>query len=133
MEIRADELFIELYVDCENELFQVFFRKLPVSFRGAQRVMNTRIVPIIEAIEKNLMTVSKQYWLTVFFGNVNPFFGLYMRRIKQSNIAEFNIRAKLSQSEELVISKDKVVISAGSLSQLANEGNRYLTLSKLPA
>lgn len=133
MEIWADELHIELFMDYNTGSFQVFFKKLPVSFRGAQRVLNTRIVPILEAIEKNLVTISKQYWLSVFFGNINPFYGLYMRRMKQNDITEFNIRAKLRDREEIAISKDKIEIRAESLSQLANEGHKYLTLSKIPA
>ena len=133
LEIRSDELFVELYVNWDEGLFQVFFNKLPVSFRGSQRVLNDRIIPIIEAIEKSLVIESKQYWLSVYFGNINPFYGLYMRRMKQNRITEFNIRAKLGDREELIISRDKVEISAGSLSQLANEGRKYLTLSKIPA
>jgi hypothetical protein len=133
IEIRADELYIELFVDYEDQMFQIFFRKLPVSFRGAQRVINTRIIPIIEAIENNIIVSTKYYWLSVFFGSINPFFGLYMRRIKQTDITELNIRVKSTENEELVISKEKITIFATSLSQLADEGKKYLTLSKLPA
>ena len=52
---------------------------------------------------------------------------------RTAGIIEDYTRQYPGDREELIISRDKVEISAGSLSQLANEGRKYLTLSKIPA
>ena len=74
-EIRADELNIEVSFDEENNYLEVFFTKIPVSFRGSQRMIEQRIVPILEEIENKTQISDKTYWLTVYFGNINPYFG----------------------------------------------------------
>jgi len=130
-EVTADELHIEVFVD--DGYINVFFAKIPVTFRGSERVIKARISPVLEAIENKIVTKEKIYWLNVYFGRINPYFGLYMRRLHQKDIFEMNIRLRGSDSEGLDISKQKIKITTETLTQLGNSVSKYLTLSKLPA
>jgi len=132
-EIRADELTIEVVADEENQSLEVFFTKIPVSFRGSQRTIEQRITPVLEAIEKGASISDKIYWLTVYFGNINPYFGLYMRRIKPEQVAEMNIQIGSGDEEQVNISKQKLTIKNTSLVDLQHSARKFLTLSELPA
>lgn len=132
-EIRADELNIEVALDEDNNFLEVFFTKIPVSFRGSQRTIEQRIVPILEEIENKTSILEKTYWLTVYFGDINPYFGLIMRRIKPEQVAEMNIQIGNREEENISITKQKLTIKNKSLSALQDSARKYLTLSELPA
>lgn len=132
VQIKADELNIEVSFDYESNDIDVLFTKIPVSFRGSKRVIEKRIVPILESIENKMGILKKSYWLTVYFGNVNPYFGLYIRRIRQENVSEMHIRIG-SNKENIDVSKQKITLTASSLGGLSENARKYLTLSELPA
>lgn len=132
-EIRADELSIEVYIDMEHTIVDVIFSKIPVSFRGSQRTIEKRILPILEAIEKELVINTKNYWLKVYFGRLNPYFGLYMKRLHQKDISEMYIKIGDSKNDTtLELSQETLTIMTESLSDLTEKARKYLTLSEMP-
>lgn len=133
IEIRADELIVEVYFDERRSAVEVFFGKIPVSFRGAQRTIEKRISPVLESIENKLLVSSKAYFLSVYFGDANPYFGLYMRRLRPQDVSEVNIKLKINDKDNMNVSKQKLTVTTSSLSDLGNSVRKYLTLSKLPA
>jgi len=130
-EIRADELTIEVYV--EDQSLHVMFTKIPVSFRGSNRTIDHRITPVLEELEACLLIEKKSYWLTVYFGDMNPYFGLYIQRLGQQSVSEMNIRVKTNELDQIEISKQKLTISTATLNELGATAKKYLTLSELPA
>lgn len=131
IEIKADELTMEVYV--EDQSLQVMFTKIPVTFRGSNRTIDKRITPALEELEACLAIEKKSYWLTVYFGAMNPYFGLYIRRLGQQNVTDMNIRINNNGLDQLEISKQKLTISTATLNELGETAKKYLTLSHLPA
>ena len=131
IEIKADELTMEVYI--EDQSLQVMFTKIPVTFRGSNRTIDKRITPALEELEACLAIEEKSYWLTVYFGTMNPYFGLYIRRLGQQNVTEMNIRINNNGLNQLEINKQKLTISTTTLNELGATAKKYLTLSHLPA
>ncbi|PRR71964.1 hypothetical protein [Neomoorella humiferrea] len=131
-EVKADELNIEIYFDMDNSTIEVLFSKIPVSFRGSQRTIEERILPIIENLENDLAVITKKYWLTVYFGELNPYFGLYMRRLHQKNISEMHVKINDNNKGTLELSKQKLTIMTETLNTLNEKARKYLTLSEMP-
>ncbi len=131
IEIKADELTMEVYV--EDQSLQVMFTKIPVTFRGSNKTIDKRITPALEELEACIAMEKKSYWLTVYFGAINPYFGLYIRRLGQQNITDMNIRVNNNGVDQLEIYKQKLTISTATLNELGATAKKYLTLSNLPA
>ena len=133
-EIRADELTMEVVTSHDEGCYlEVFFEKLPVSFRGSEKAMSERIRPALESLEGKIRARTKQYHLTVYFGKLNPYFGLYMRRLRQEDISLMTIKVTNHPEGMLDISKEKISIYTSSLGRLDDSVKKYLTLSELPA
>lgn len=135
IEIRADELILEAAVmeaEGNNGRLDIMISKLPVSFRGATRTIDTRMAPILEAIEQGISVEEKRYWLTAYFGKVNPYFGLYLRRLRPESVKEVHVRVEKSNGEALTIAREKITISACSLGELSKDARKFLTLSEMP-
>ena len=134
-ELRADELFLEVSVAGLGDVgsLDIMVSKLPVSFRRATYTIENRLAPILEAVEQGISVKEKRYWLTAYFGKVNPYFGLYLRRLRPESVKEVHVKVVNNNGEALTIAREKITIFACSLGELSKDARKFLTLSEMPA
>ncbi len=106
-----------------------------VTFRKSLDILKKEIVPLFDRLDRELRphSESTKYSMKVYFKNWNPYFGLYINRLRLHSIREFNVVIDVPHEKEsrVAVSKEELSISSRSLIAFQNLAESYLPLAKL--
>jgi hypothetical protein len=102
------------------------------SFREAKNIVN-RMVSVLGSIDKEVGFEDSKYCATIKFKKYNPYFGLYVKRLKLKEIDSFtclfNIEQSKSESNKVLIAKDSISITTKRIASFQSLSLKYLCLS----
>lgn len=115
---------------------ELLIGELAVGFRDSLRRLRDHICPLIEEVESDFRIGSGEriYNLTAHFSGNNPYFGVFIQKLKVSEVDAFNliIKSPREAGGHLTVSTDTISLTSRSLSafrtqleglfSLANQG-----------
>jgi hypothetical protein len=134
--LKIETLTVRDGEDDFTEILHFDLSDYVVPFNHSEKLLNQ----LIELIDKTIRSVvnaeREKYTFKVGFGEKNPYFGLFMKRLRLSE--QGNIRFNISFKEKIgvnsgrvEVSTDKLVVVTKSLSSLQHFSSKYITLSSL--
>lgn len=127
----AEALGLELGSETKRSI-HVQMREKEVTYRTSLNCLDRFLAPMLEAIERSLSPSATTYSLSVVFQKPNPFFGLYVRRLKLAHIADFRVTFDVKSGgsgTNVKILKDVLQITTSSRDALMMMSRKYLCLS----
>lgn len=116
VEVRVNGLTLQVfYVDDED--IEVHILNYPVTYEKALDTLTGTISPLIESAESVIKPESKIYYLSVNFDDKNPYYGLYINKLSQSDVIRFNAVFKV-QNNQVDVHKNKLTIRSSSMGEL---------------
>lgn len=110
----------------------ISMKDIRASFREARELIG-RVAGLLETIDRRVKYEGCKYSATIHFRGGNPYFGLFVRRIRARQIDAFNCVFHVPQREmganTVVVSRDNVGISTDGLTAFQTLSLRYLALS----
>lgn len=91
---------------------------LNIGYRRSKVILEDKIIPLIEEVQNHFNTKKAKYSLKISFESLNPFFGIYVQRLKTSMIKEFslNFELPLNEGQGLVtVTKSDVIVVSDKL------------------
>jgi hypothetical protein len=122
----ADTSFVIFPVG--DEELDIHVNNINVSYRRSDSVLDERIGPLIEMLQRELLVDKASFFLDVKFSDINPFLGGYLRRIAEKDLKGFNV-SFVFHADEVTVTKDNVKVKANSFSELVSVSRRVLALS----
>jgi len=112
------------------------FKDIRASFRETKSLIE-RIVSVLNSIDDRIKSVNKidnkKYSATIKFKKNNPYFGLYVKRLKLKNIDSFtcvfDVSPTIEDSDKVLIGKDNICIASKKLTSFQSLSLKYLALS----
>ncbi len=123
-------------LDEEDTIFHFQLTDYPVPFRDSDGALQSLVALFDTSIKPLVQPSREKYVLKVSFGDPNPYFGLFLRRVnlpKQELVAFHCIfTEKIGPSKETIqVSKDHIAVVTRSLVNLQALARRYITLAGL--
>jgi hypothetical protein len=109
-------------------------QRVVVSFRHSTRTLNLLISIFNDAVNKCIDTSNAQYEFKAFFVTTNPYFGLFIRRLKVIGMPRVNISYKEKVGAnvgDVEVMTDKISLVTRDIQSLQALSHKYLTLSSL--
>lgn len=126
LDVRSQGINMQFIQD--EDLLEVHIFDMPVTYNRAESVISKTLSPIFEQLENQLKIKGKHYFLAVKFLELNPFIGLYMRKIASKDLLKFDISFTIDNNR-IEVYKDKIVLNTNSISQLTSLSKDVLALS----
>ncbi|GED55436.1 hypothetical protein EDM54_02435 [Brevibacillus borstelensis] len=127
VEVRQNGLTLQVFYVDDQEI-EIHMLNYPVAYEKAIDTLTGTITPLIESAETVIKPESKTYYLSVNFDDKNPYYGLYINKLSQNEILQFNVVFKV-QNNQVDLHKNKLTISSNSMGELVNLSKDYLALS----
>ena len=112
--------------------FSVAISDIRTPFREAERLVE-RVTAILTNIERHLKPSSTKYGTTIEFEKLNPYFGLYARRLKATDVERFICVFHFHHAEQVdntvIVSKESVEITSPQIPSFQQLSWKYLALS----
>lgn len=108
---------------------------LVVPFRRSTRMLD-ELIALLDQVRPLLTPASENYRFRVTMAGANPYFGLFVRRLRvpqqqlKSFICEFSERVG-PITEDIQVGENRIALVAHSLSSLQTLSRRYVTLATL--
>jgi len=132
--IRLEEKIVGDSLDGEDT--QIFFAisELVVPFRKSENVSEQIVLLINNILLQHISTKSQKYTLRIKFGKNNPYFGLFVRKLRvvDPNTLSFNVEFSEGighKKEKVQVSTDCVTLITQNLTNLQLLAKRYVTLA----
>jgi len=103
-----------------------------VSYRRSRGVLEDVLIPFAEQLKDEFTPQSASFSLRVRFDRGNPFFGLYLERLRPDLVTDFKFEFRLpaARKDEYVrVDKDTMVVSAQSVEDFRKAVRDGLTFS----
>lgn len=101
-------------------------------FREAERLVE-RVATILTNVERHLKPSSTKYGTTIEFEKFNPYFGLYARRLKATDVERFICVFPVHHAEQVdstvIVSKKSLEITSPQIPSFQQFSWKYLALS----
>lgn len=124
-EIKAKGISLQVVHDIDT--LQIHILNMPVTYTKAKRTIGETIAPIIEEVEKALSLDDKHYFLTVELEGINPYFGLYVSKLKKQDIQGFNVSFNIDNNQ-VEVTKNKIYVTTQSIGQMVEAARKCLLL-----
>lgn len=127
-------------VDGTTEYFNnlnIDLRDIRAPFRETKNLIN-KMVSVLSSIDDKLLTTykhidNKKYSATIKFRKTNPYFGLYVKRLKLKKLDSFTCVFDVSQTDEdsdkVLVGKENICIASKKLTSFQSLSLKYLALS----
>jgi hypothetical protein len=126
-EVRTDE-------DEFSTFIVIAVERIYVSFKHNTRTLNLLISIIDDVVKKCIDTSYGKFEFKAFFVTSNPYFGLFLRRLKVIGIPQVNIsyREREGANEgQVEVMADKISLITKDIHSLQALSRKYITLSSL--
>lgn len=134
--IRLEEKLVGDSLD--NEEIELFFSisELVVPFRKSEYISEQVILLINNILLQRVSTNKQKYTLRIKFGKNNPYFGLFVRKLRVSDQNSINFHIEFNESvghkeEKIQVSTDYVTLVTQNLTNLQVLAKRYVTLATI--
>ena len=100
-----------------------------VGYRNSRRFLDKELLPLLERCSTELRASRALYGLKVGFPGANPFYGIYIQRLRLSSVREFKIEFQLSPlqgSGRIVVGKKGIEVVSESVSGLRSAASAAL-------
>jgi hypothetical protein len=122
----------------DNEKGNLYFgvSEVTVPFKKSEQITDEIISIVNDILLPECRPDSQQYILKVKFGEQNPYFGLFVRKLRlpDQNLVSFKVEFYENvghKKEKVEVSKAEVALITESLPSLQILSRRYITLASL--
>lgn len=121
LEFRLERQFsARVVVECDGDETAVGVQVLDmaVGFRDSIRRIRDQICPLLEEIERtfSVAPAGRKYGLTAYFRDENPYFGVFVQKLKMDTVDVFNLTIRSDTNDRVIsVSRDHVSVVADSL------------------
>ena len=129
------ELHPRQVTQLDYDFLSLELSKIEVGYNDAKKKLANEITPFIEEHLPFFRPDNQSYELQVEFDGANPFFSAYIRHLKPEAVDHFQIRLRTTKytvsphANSIVIEKDRISISAGSVNGIKELATDFLLLS----
>lgn len=119
---------LELYtpatpIDCEEGLevlpgLAVTMTPITVGYRDSKHFLDTELLPLLEKIQRHLSAPSVTFAMRIDLPQKNPYYGLYIQRLRLDAIDDFTIKfllPGLNKASRVTIAKDRLTIVSDTI------------------
>lgn len=131
LRVVTDGKIFEAHIDedgsVEESLLRLDVHRLPTTFRTAEALLDEQLVPLLHDIEARSGSGKSTYHLAIDFNGTNPFYGLFVRRLRSSAVDTFKVVLR-GERETVHINQETVTVQSESVATLRKVAANYLAL-----
>ncbi|MGN4807854.1 hypothetical protein ACTFSP_09625 [Bacillus cereus group sp. MYBK108-2] len=101
---------------------------MEVSYRGSKRIFDDKLDILINDLRRVFQPYNERYHVGIEFKELNPYFGLFLKKLDSKNIDGFNVSFHMKDSQ-INVYKKQIEISSGNYENLKSTAKSYLALS----
>jgi len=136
LRLRLDSLPNDLDNEEPEQVLMVEISDLVVSFGRSEKTLESIISLISDLILPVIKPASEKYIFRMKFGASNPYFGLFVRRLRVSNQKLLSFRCEFAENVgykpgRVDVSAEKLTLITSNVTSFQTLTKRYVTLSAL--
>ena len=121
--------------ETEASCIHVDMSDLLVPFRDSSRTLE-QIISVFESLRQKLQPKTEKYTLKVRFDGRNPYYGLFVRKIRIPNQEVISFQCDIDQhigpnKGRIAVSRDRLAVITPNLTMMHALSKKYITLASL--
>ena len=129
--VEQADAFADVVASDGQNVVRLRVSEMIVPFRFADKLIDRELLPMLSAIQRHLAAHQEKYSIKVTFFGDNPYFGLYLRRLRLREILHFSCEFvdKKAPGNVVSVKPDSVTIASRDLVSIGALAKKYLALS----
>lgn len=124
---KLHTISIEIVLDTP-EILHLYVHDMRVSFRDSKDIIDKNLANIFEKVQYVAKADSGEFGMHVLFGEYNPYFSFFIKRLNAKDIHQYNIKFSVEQ-DRIAVSNNGIEITADSFNKLNQLSKSYLALT----
>ncbi len=125
---RIGSISYEVFVNENNGELIMSVQKLQVSFRSSKRLIEQSIGKFLDNIRSIVKPIESEYGVTIEFSEFNPYYSLFLKRLKAEEIKDFSVVIK-TDNNKVTVTNNVISLHSNDLWEMNSMSKKYLSLS----
>lgn len=127
--VRANTLVLELMLT--NDSLTISAIDNQMSYYRAKKIFEDELSDLLEGIISKVGYKTVDCFIKIKFQDGNPFFGLFVKEVNNSDLINFDISFKCG-SNKVFVDKESITFYSNSINNASKQVKEYLSLSYKP-
>lgn len=125
---KVGTFIFDLFVNTDDKYVIFSMYDLEVSYKRANIIFDGKLNDIINEVRKITTPDNEKYSVKIGFQHINPYFGLFVKKLQMNKIDYFNVKFQFEQNNVSVY-RNSIEINSSNYENLIKTAKSYLTLS----